>query len=136
MLKSFISITSHLERIEQNIETLITTTKLMIKDGIPFTDKAVKEISHLYEALYDILGNSADSMITKNETLINLTIKNIDLSRKSAGQYATEHEERLISGVCSPKSASCYLTMLDSFLQILRHTKKIVQTLAHSSHGS
>jgi|GEM_PF-909108 Na+/phosphate symporter len=128
-IKSMISITSHLERIEENIVVLISTTKSMIKEGLLFTNKAIRDISHLYEAFYDILGDAADSIITKNDTLINHIIKNIDLSRKDAGQYATEHEERLISGVCSPKSASLYLKMLDSIAEAMRHTKKIVQAL-------
>ena len=128
-IKSMISITSHLERIEENIEVLISTTKSMIKEGLPFTNKAVRDISHLYEALYDILGDASDSIITKNDTLINHIIKNIDFSRKDAGRYATEHEERLISGVCSPKSATLYLKMLDSFTEAMRHTKRIVQAL-------
>ena len=128
-IKSMISATSHLERIQENIEVLISTTKSMLKEGLPFTNKAVRDISHLYEAFYSILGDTADSIITKNDTLINHIIKNIDLSRKDAGQYATEHEERLISGVCSPKSASLYLKMLDSFTEAMRHTKRIIQTL-------
>lgn len=129
MLKIMISISGHLERIEETIKTLIATNKDMIKSGILFSNKAVKEVSHLYEVLYDLLGNLADSIKTKNDVLINNTLKNIDSLRKSASQYTTEHEERLIAGVCPPKSAYYYLKMLDSLIEIIRHTKKIAQAL-------
>lgn len=134
MCKIMISISGHLERIEETIKTLIATDKDMVKSGILFSNKAVKEISHLYEALYDLLGNLADSIKTKNDVLINNTLKNIDSLRKSASQYTTEHEERLISGVCPPKSAYYYLKMLDSLIEIIRHTKKIAQALHPTFH--
>lgn len=134
MLKILISISGHLERIEEKFKTLIATNKDMIKSGILFSNKAVKEVSHLYEALYDLLGDLADSIITRNDASINNTLKNIDSLRKSASQYTTEHEERLISGVCPPKSASYYLKMLDSLIEIIRHTKKIAQALHPTFH--
>jgi len=133
-IKGMISIAVHLDRIVENIESLIQTTQAMIKDGILFSDKAVKEVSHLYEGLYNKLGNVADLILTKNEVLIKHTINNLNLLRKEANQYSTEHEERLISGVCSPKSTTYYLKMIDSLIEMMRHTRNIIQIIVAPSY--
>jgi Na+/phosphate symporter len=133
-IKAMISIAVHLDRIVENIESLIQTTQAMIKDGILFSDKAVKEVGHLYEGLYNKLGNVADLILTKNEVLIKHTINNLILLRKTASQYSTEHEERLISGVCSPKSTTYYLKMIDSLIEMMRHTRNIIQIIVAPSY--
>ena len=37
------------------------------------------------------------------------------------------HEDRLIAGVCTPKSASVYLDILESFRSVAWHVRKILQ---------
>jgi hypothetical protein len=44
-----------------------------------------------------------------------------------ADEYAIFHEERLIAGVCSPKSAPVYLDILESFSSVIWHIRKILQ---------
>ncbi len=47
-----------------------------------------------------------------------------------ADEYAIFHEDRLISGVCTPENATIYLDILDSFKSIAWHVGEITRNIA------
>jgi hypothetical protein len=49
---------------------------------------------------------------------------------RMATEYATMHEERLIAGVCVPRSASIYVKMLEAIKNTAWHSKEIAVKLA------
>jgi Na+/phosphate symporter len=66
-----------------------------------------------------------DIILTKNALLTNHIVVEAEKLNKSANDSATLHEERLVLGICKPKSSSLFLDLLDSFKGILYHLKKI-----------
>jgi len=49
--------------------------------------------------------------------------------QRQANAHETSHEDRLLSGVCLPRSSSSYLAMLDGFREVERHTRRIADAL-------
>jgi len=46
-----------------------------------------------------------------------------------ADTYSEEHDDRLIKGVCQPKSSSLYLNIVDSLSKVVWHIRQAVDRL-------
>jgi Na+/phosphate symporter len=51
---------------------------------------------------------------------------------RSASEFATMHEERLIEGLCMPKASPLFLDILDAIKGIAWHAKEIAEKLTAS----
>ena len=122
-------IPSHLERIGDNIELLIRCTTKIIDDGICFSDKAIKEINTLFEITVEIIKSTRDASITQNEVLINHIKQENNKFQEMVAEFSLWHYDRLIEGVCMPKSSSAYLALLDYLSEILKHVRLITQRI-------
>lgn len=64
--------------------------------------------------------------MTKNDVLVkHLTDKYASLNQ-IVDAYSQEHEDRLIKGICQPKSSSLYLNIVDSLMKVVWHMKQAV----------
>ncbi len=127
-IKELIPVPGHLERIGDCCESIIMATKTKMTTGVLFSDRAVSEINFLYKNLIELTKSAGDIILTKNLLLTKHIIVESDKVNEKANDYATLHEERLVLGVCNPKSSSIFLDVLDSFKGISFHLKKIAQT--------
>ncbi|MBI4590430.1 MAG: hypothetical protein HY725_16495, partial [Candidatus Rokubacteria bacterium] len=114
----------HLERIGDNIEFLIRAIRTMIQEGIPFTDRATREVNSLFEKAVELLECVRDVITTKNRVLIRYILEEGERHEKIANEYALFHQQRLIEGVCLPKSSSIYLAILDYLKGIEWHARQ------------
>jgi Na+/phosphate symporter len=129
-MKPYAPIPSHLSRIGNAIEKLSECIDKKINDNILFSDKAVKETIFLLQRLTEILTPTADIVLARN-TFMSMYVEESQVGvGKMALEYATLHEERLIKGVCVPKSASIYVNMLEAIKNIAWHSKEIAVKLA------
>lgn len=122
-----LSVPSHLERINSNANILIEAVEKKILQSLLFSEKATNELKHLYKSVSELLKDISDGIKTKNQTLLNHIIKQSDVLIKKTDNYATEHEERLIKGLCTLKASPIYLDILDSFKGIIWHTSQVAQ---------
>lgn len=120
----------HLERIGDNTELLIRAIKTMIQEGIPFSERAMKEINLLFEKTIELVECVQDVIITQNRILIKHILEEGQRYEELANEYAVVHQQRLIEGVCIPKASSVYLAILDDLRGIEWHTRQIAQKLA------
>ncbi|MHB8171302.1 MAG: Na/Pi cotransporter family protein [Thermincolia bacterium] len=125
-----VGMVNHFESIRQNLERIGQVSRTKISDGVLFSYKAVDELSYLFKALRDSLRQVHDIFLTDNPVLLNYLQEKIKICREEANRYATEHEERLIKGVCLPQSSSIYLLIMDPLKDILWHVSEIGQLLA------
>ncbi|MEW6214888.1 MAG: hypothetical protein AB1478_06750 [Nitrospirota bacterium] len=122
-------IPSHIERIAGNFEHIARSIRTKIKDNLLFSDKAVSELNFLFQRTGEILNATGDLILARNRFLANyITESELEIER-SANQYATLHEERLIEGICLPKSSGLYIVMLDSIKRIAWNAKEIAEKL-------
>jgi Na+/phosphate symporter len=129
-LKPYLTIPEHLLRIGINIEKLSELITKKIRGNILFSDKAVMETTFLLQRLSEILRPMSDIILTRN-TLQSMYIQESQASvGKTAGEFATLHEERLIKGMCLPAASSLYINMLDAIKNIAWNAKEIGVKLA------
>ena len=136
-IKQFIPIPGHLQRIGDGLGRLLNSVKKKIREDALFSDKAIKEAYKLFDEIQELLTCLDDCITTKNRVLAEHINRNGKKLCDLADEYAIFHEERLIAGVCVPKSAPIYLDILDSFRNILWHIREITRDiLAGSGKGS
>jgi hypothetical protein len=129
-MKPYATIPAHISRIANDIEKLSECVDKKINENILFSDKAVKESIFLMQRINEILKPIADIVLARNKFLSMYIEESQSGVEKMATEYATMHEERLIAGVCVPKSASIYVTMLETIKNIAWHSKEIAVKLA------
>lgn len=120
-------IPSHLERIGDNIELLSRCSSTIIKEGVCFSDRAIKEINTLFDQAIEILQSAGDGLKTNDkEKLVNVREEGRKF-QEIIGEYSLSHYDRMIEGVCMPKASSSYLAMLDYLSGIEKHVRNIVE---------
>ncbi len=126
----YVSVPSHIQRIGDNLGRVSQRLKDKVGGDVLFSDRAMTEMEYLFERTRDILMNTKDMVLARNT----LAAKHIEASHtaleSTANVYATQHEERLIEGLCLPRASSLYLNMLDAFKGIAWQAREIAEDLA------
>jgi Na+/phosphate symporter len=128
-IRLLISIAGHIERTGDCYENVIKTVHTKISEGTLFSDKAVQELNFLFNSSKDLIRNVKDIVLTLNPVLIEHSINLGNKINSMADEFATQHEERLVTGICHPKHSSMYLDMLDNLRMGVWHLKEIVKKL-------
>ncbi len=129
-MRMYVSVPGHIERMGDYIEDIIGCIRTKIREGILFTDKAVSEITYLMERLQEVLKNTGSIILARNR-IVREYIKEsaVEISR-SANDFSTMHEERLVEGLCMPKASPLFLDIMDALKGISWHAKEIAEKLA------
>jgi len=117
---------NHLEEARQSMEQLLDALEYKIANGILFSDKALQEMTFLFEGLSGHLVNTKDWLITGNKLLQEQVKKDSHTYAIHCQDFATMHEERLIAGVCMAQSSGIYLNMLDGMRGLFYNTGLLV----------
>jgi len=124
------SILIRLEIIGETIGGLMEPIKKKIQSGVLFSDKAVSQTNYLFDQQAGMLRSLLDIVKTDNEFLKKYVL---DLGRsliQSCSDFATEHEARMIEGVCLPQAAPLFLALLDRIRTLCQHEVEIANILA------
>jgi len=125
----FSPVPSHIERMAGNLEHIARSIRTKVRESILFSDKAISELSFLFQRTREILNTTSDLILARNTFIANYIKKSELEIERTADQFATLHEERLIQGLCLPKSSGLYIVMLDSIKRIAYNAKEIAQKL-------
>jgi Na+/phosphate symporter len=129
-VKPFISVASSFDRMLYNIEGLLNQLRIMIRENITFSDRAIKETNDVFQEAMNLLEKLPDLIATQSKTEAQQMGEKIRPIFKIANGYSESHEERLMHGICLPKSSPIYLGILESlrgvFLHILEISGKLV----------
>lgn len=126
-----ISLLSHLEKIFFDITKICDNVEIKIKEGVLFSEKAVNELSELFESSINLLRHVRDAYVTRNPVLVQHILDKTQRLREAADNFATEHEDRLIRGICLPKSSVIYLLLLDSLKDIIWYQREIARCIKY-----
>jgi len=129
-LRPYVSVPTHLLRIGENIEKLAEFIERKINDKILFSDRAATEVTFLLQRLTDILRPVSDLILARNSILSKYVQESESGVQRRAIDYTTQHEERLIEGLCSPAVSSLYINILDRIKGIAWHAKEIAVKIA------
>jgi Na+/phosphate symporter len=123
----------HLERIGDNIELLGRALTTVIQEGIPFTERANKELNTLFARAIELLECARDVLLTQNRILLRHMQIEGQRYEELVNEYALFHQQRLIEGLCLPKASSLFVALLDYLKGITGHIGQIADKLAHES---
>jgi len=125
--RTLLSVPASIEKIATSIKRIIENSRARIKEGILFSDKAILETGKLFTKAKDVLKKSGEAAVTSSQETLEGALRESDAMERIANDYATAHEERLVTGECSPKSSSTYLCILYAFDDMGAHIKNALK---------
>ncbi|GJQ60714.1 MAG: hypothetical protein D8M57_16600 [Candidatus Scalindua sp. AMX11] len=129
-IKHFIPVPEHFNRIGNGLNKMFKAVNKKVTDDILFSDKSVSEANTLFSQLQELLDGLRNCINTCTGSLVEQICSSVKELCERADEYAIFHEERLISGVCTPNNAPIYLDILDSFKSIAWHIGEISRNIA------
>lgn len=125
------SILTHLQSVAETIGRLDGTLRKQIKDGVLFSDKAISQTNHLFHQQEEILRYLADVIRNGGEGVRHRVIEACQNLGQSCLQFATDHETRLVEGLCFPQAAPLFLAILDHVQTIIHHELEVAHLLGN-----
>jgi len=125
----------HLERIGDNIELMVRALTRVIRDGIPFTERAIGELHILFTKAIELLECVRDAIATQNRILVHYVQTAGQHYGDMVNEYALSHQQRLIEGLCLPKASSVFVALLDYLKGIVSHISQITNKLSCEAAG-
>ncbi len=129
-IKHFIPVPEHFNRIGNGLRKMLNAIDKKVTGDVLFSDKSVTEAYKLFSELQELLTCLGDCINTCNGVLVDNICRRVKDLCELADEYAIFHEDRLISGVCTPLNAPIYLDLLDSFKSIAWHIGEITRNIA------
>jgi len=123
--KPYLSMASSFDRMTYNIEGIIDRVKRKASEHILFSDRGVKEVNDVFQGAMDLLESLPELIHTGNKQLARQMGERVRAVFKIANGFSEEHEERLIQGICVPKSSPIYLGILESLKGIITHVLEV-----------
>jgi Na+/phosphate symporter len=115
-----LAILPSLQRLGIGVQNLLNGVRTTVEAEIPFTDKALAEISEIMALTKDLARDTNDAMLTKNPHFKQYVATSAEHIFKRTDDCVLGHQERLIKGICSPKSSFVYLDIMMALKRIAR----------------
>jgi Na+/phosphate symporter len=125
--RTLLSVPASIEKIATSIKRITENSRARIKEGILFSDRAILETGKLFTKAKEVLKKSGEATVTSSQETLEGALRESDVMERIANDYATAHEERLVTGECSPKSSSTYLCILYAFDDMGAHIKNALK---------
>jgi len=120
-------ILNHLQLICENIAALGEPIRKKIIDKLLFTDKAFFDVNYVFTHQTGLMRSLLDFLKTDNQVLRKYAEEEAQNLIQVCLNAATEHENRLIEGICVPQASPVFLGSLDHMRLICRHVLGIVK---------
>jgi len=126
------SILERLGVIADNIGGCKAPIEQKIRGGVLFSDKAVTQANFLFDQHTGIIRSVKDIFKTDNDFLKKYVLEEGRKLGQACLSFATEHEERMIEGLCLPQAAPIFLALLDRMGAIAQQEVDIATLLARN----
>ncbi|OEU62715.1 MAG: hypothetical protein BA870_06095 [Desulfuromonadales bacterium C00003094] len=124
------SVLAHVQLMAEDIGEMIPVLRKQIQQGIPFSQRGIAQTNELFEGQLEMLRVLADILQTDNEVLKTFLRQEKGPSLcQQCIDFATDHEDRLVEGLCLPHAAPIFLAMLDAVRNMARHGMEVAHLL-------
>jgi Na+/phosphate symporter len=120
-------ILNHMQLICENIAALGEPIRKKILDKLLFTDKAFFDVNYVFTHQTGLMRSLLDFLKTDNQLLRKYSEEEAQNLIQVCLNAATEHENRLIEGICLPQASPVFLGILDHMRLICRHVLGVVK---------
>jgi Na+/phosphate symporter len=127
------SVLEHLMIIGDNIGQCADPIERKIRGAILFSNKAVTQANFLFDQHSGMIRSVLDIIKTDNEFLKKYVLEEGRKLGQACLSFATEHEERMIEGLCLPQAAPIFMALLDHMRTIAQHEVDIATLLARKA---
>jgi len=134
--KPYLSIASSFDRMTYNIEGILDRLKAKSQNHILFSDQAVKEINDVFQEAMRLLESLPNLITKQDKRLAQRFGEEVRSIFKIANGYSEGHEERLLQGICIPKSSPIYLGILESLKGVIVNTLEVSGKIVSLSSSS
>jgi len=124
-VKPYLSIASSFDRMTHNIEGIVEQLRAMVFGQIIFSDRALIEVNDIFQEAMVLLESLPDLVLAQQISLAQHIGERVRSVFKIVNGFSDEHEERLIQGICLPKSSPMYLGILESLKGVIAHTLEV-----------
>ncbi len=114
-----------LERIGDSVEAVARCVSALHREGLPFSDSATRDVLSLFDFSVTLVEQIAAAIRTGNREGLESIREEGRRFQTFSDHAAHAHQERLIRGLCVPKTSSFFLAMLDYFREIERYTHRM-----------
>jgi Na+/phosphate symporter len=104
-----------------------------IRGAVLFSDKAVTQANFLFDQHAGMIRSLLDILKTDNEFLKKYVLEEGRKLGQACLSFATEHEDRMIEGLCLPQAAPIFLALLDRMRSIAQREVDIATLLAQKA---
>jgi Na+/phosphate symporter len=118
--KKLLMLVPSLQKIAQSMETVLVRTKTKCESAILFTEKGVGELTQVLTSVGELARDTKDVFITSNPHLRTHARVEMERITKMANDFALDHQQRLIIGVCTPQASYLYVDLMDALKRIAR----------------
>jgi|SRR3989339_265131 len=116
---------TRLSKITSSLSRLINIFKNRIDKHILFSEKALRELEYLIGTIKHLSKCLKDAATTKNEVLNKYIIETANTLENTAANFATEHKERITSGICQPQASAVFIDLLNTLKENSYHFKEM-----------
>lgn len=127
--RKLLAVPAYIEKIASSIKRITEGSRTRIREGLLFSDKALAETGRLFAKTKEVLKKTSEASVTGTKTAIESIISESNSVERMANEFATSHEDRLVTGECAPKSSSAYLCILYAFEDMGAHIKNVVNRI-------
>jgi Na+/phosphate symporter len=120
VMKKYLNLIPSLQVTGSALDNLAEKMAIKVESNILLSEKALKEIEHIFGLILDQHRDVKDLVLTRNPHLKHTIKEEKEKIIRAADEYAIVHEERLIAGVCMPKASYLYLDIIESFKRIAK----------------
>lgn len=124
-VRPYLSIASSFDRMAHNIEGIVDRLRNMVRDHILFSDHALREVNDIFQEAMVLLKSLSNLILTQKKSVAQHIGEQVRSVFKIVNRISEEHEERLIQGICVPKSSPMFLGILESLKGVIAHTLEV-----------
>ena len=117
------------EAIGDYCKDMIERIEIKIEEKLLFSEEAVAEYQHLYEAVRTSLGQVVNALKMNDYKFISGLLCEGNHVEELVDKYRQNHAQRLVRGICVPRSCNMFLNLLDFTAAIYNHANKVAKSL-------
>lgn len=116
---------THLHRLVDAVAGIAQPVRNQIRDGILFSEKGSTQVKELLTRHGKILRALAQLMREPDEGIRSRCHEECRELGQECLQFAEEHENRMVEGVCPPQAAPLFLAIIDHMQTAIRHESEM-----------
>jgi Na+/phosphate symporter len=124
-VRPYLSVASSFDRMAHNIEGIVDRLRSMVRDHILFSDHALREVNDIFQEAMVLLQSLPNLVLTQKKSVAQHIGEQVRSVFKIVNGFSEEHDERLIQGICMPKSSPMFLGILESLKGVIAHTLEV-----------